>query len=229
MDCLFKYFFPCHHDAIGCERGRRLRCPTYGTAVNMTAITNANPAVATLAAAHGVVVGDFIEITTSGWGRIQGRLFRVSAVATTDVTLEGLNTTSTTAYPALGGTGTVRRITAWTNLSQLQSITISGGDQQYADTTAIDDLIQKQIPTTRNPYVVAMTAFFDPALSWWAAVRAAQAGGIPVGFRVVLPSGNRTVCNGYWTLAEVPNVARDAPVTHAIDVAFSVDATPYAT
>lgn len=202
---------------------------TYGAAVNMTAISNANPAVATLAAAHGVVVGDFIEVITSGWGRIQGRLFRVSAVATNDVTLEGLNTTSTTIYPAAGGTGTVRRITAWTNLSQLQSIAISGGDQQYADITAIDDLIQKQIPTTRNPYTVAMTAFFDPALAWWTAVRNAQAGGAPVGFRIVLPSGNRTVCNGYWTLAEVPNVARDAPVTHAIDVAFSVDATPYAT
>jgi hypothetical protein len=202
---------------------------TYGTAVNMTAITNANPAVATLAASHGVVVGDFIEITTSGWGRIQGRLFRVSVVATNDVTLEGLNTTSTAAYPATAGAGTIRRITAWTNLSQLQSVSISGGDQQYADTTAIDDLIQKQIPTTRNPYTVQMTAFFDPALTWWTAVRAAQAGGIPVGFRIALPSGNRTVCNGYWTLAEVPNVARDQPVTHQIDVAFAVDATPYAT
>jgi hypothetical protein len=202
---------------------------TYGTAVNMTAITNANPAVATLGAGHGVVVGDFVEITTSGWGRIQGRLFRVSVVATNDITLEGLNTTSTTAYPAGLGTGTVRRITAWTNLSQIQSISISGGDQQYADITAIDDLIQKQIPTTRAPFTVSMTAFFDPALGWWTTVRNAQAGGSPVGFRIVLPSGNRTVCNGYWTLAEVPVVARDQPVTHAVDVAFAVDATPYAT
>jgi len=202
---------------------------TYGTAVNMTAITNANPAVATVAAGHGVVVGDFVEITTSGWGRIAGRLFRVSVVATNDITLEGLNTTSTTVYPASGGTGTVRRITAWTNLSQIQSISVSGGDQQYADITAIDDLIQKQIPTTRAPFTVGMTAFFDPALGWWSAVRNAQAGGVPVGIRIVLPSGNRTVCNGFWTLAEVPVIARDAPVTHAIDVAFSVDATPYAT
>jgi hypothetical protein len=202
---------------------------TYGTAVNMTAITNAANAVATLAAGHGVVLGDFVEIATSGWGRIQGRLFRVSNVSTNDVTLEGLNTTSTTVYPAGGGTGTLRRITAWTNLSQIQSISIAGGDQQYADITAIDDLIQKQIPTTRAPFTVSMSAFFDPALAWWSTVRNAQIGGVPVGFRIALPSGNRTVCNGYWTLAEVPVVARDAPVTHAIDVAFSVDATPYAT
>lgn len=201
---------------------------TYAAAVNMTAITNAANAVATLAAGHGTVVGDILEIATSGWGRIQGRLFRVSAVATNDVTLEGLNTTSTTAYPAGLGTGTVRRITAWTNLSQIQSISISGGDQQYADITAIDDLIQKQIPTTRAPFTVSMSAFFDPALAWWATVRSAQAGGAPVGFRIVLPSGNRTFCNGYWTLAEVPVVTRDQPVTHAIDVAFAVDATPYA-
>ena len=68
---------------------------TYGSAVNMTAITNASEAVATLAAAHGVVVGDFLEVT-SGWGRLDKRIVRAKTVATNDVTFEGINTTSTT-------------------------------------------------------------------------------------------------------------------------------------
>ena len=93
---------------------------TYGAAVNMTAISNAAAAVATLAAGHGVVVGDFLEVT-SGWDRLNGRIVRVSAVSTNDVTFEGINTVSTSLYPAGTGTGTIRRITAWTNLSQITS------------------------------------------------------------------------------------------------------------
>ena len=79
---------------------------TYGSASNMTAITNANPAVATLAGGHSVVVNDFIELT-SGWDLANGRIFRVSAVATNDVTLEGFNATDTSKYPAGTGTGTI--------------------------------------------------------------------------------------------------------------------------
>ena len=118
---------------------------TYGAAVNMTAITNANPAVATLAAAHGVVVGEFVEVTTSGWGRIQGRLFRVSAVSTNDVTLEGLNTTSTAAYPALGGTGTVRRITACQEnvLSQLDDMPALDALMKDIGASSIEELSRR--------------------------------------------------------------------------------------
>ena len=50
---------------------------TYGTGFTITAISNANPAVATLSAAHGVVVNDLIEIT-SGWDRLNGRVVRVN-------------------------------------------------------------------------------------------------------------------------------------------------------
>lgn len=71
---------------------------TYGASVNMTAITNATEAVATLAAGHGVVVGDFLEVT-SGWQRLTGRIVRVKTVATNDVTLESINTSSTSLFP----------------------------------------------------------------------------------------------------------------------------------
>jgi hypothetical protein len=66
---------------------------TYGTSSNMTAITNAAEAVATLAAGHGVVVGDFLEVT-SGWDLLNGRIVRAKTVATNDITFETINTTS---------------------------------------------------------------------------------------------------------------------------------------
>ena len=104
---------------------------TYGSAVTMSAITNATEAVATLAAGHGVVVGDILEVT-SGWDLLNGRLVRAKTVATNDVTFESINTTSASSYPAGTGTGSIRRITAWTSVSQVQSVDTGGGEQQFA-------------------------------------------------------------------------------------------------
>ena len=138
---------------------------TYGSAVTMSALSNAAEAVATLAVGHGCVVGDYLEVT-SGWGRLNGRIVRVKTVATNDITFEGINTVSTTVYPAGTGTGTIRRITVWTNLSQIQEIGSSGGDLQYADITAIDDVVAQHMPTIRSPVTMNLKTFDDPTLAW---------------------------------------------------------------
>src|SRR5688572_11152068 len=88
---------------------------TYGSTVAITAASNASACVLT-AASHGASVNDYVEIVSSGWGRMEKRVFRVSVVASNDITLEGFDTSSTTLFPAGQGTGTVRRISAWTNL-----------------------------------------------------------------------------------------------------------------
>lgn len=201
---------------------------TYGSSSNMTAITNAANAVATLGAGHGAVVGDFLEVN-SGWDRLNGRIVRVSAVSTNEVTLEGINTTSTALYPAGTGTGTVRRITAWTSISQITAeLSVSGGDPQFADITTLTDTIQKQIPTTRTPVQVTLPVFYDPTLSWWATVLSASDAATPVGLRMIFSNGSRLVANGYWSLRQVPTV-QDSTLRGEISVSFFSDPTTYAT
>lgn len=201
---------------------------TYGASVNMTAITNATEAVATLAAGHGVVVGDFLEVT-SGWQRLTGRIVRVKTVATNDVTLESINTSSTSLFPAGGGTGTVRRITAWQEITQIKEFESSGGEQQYADITALGDVIERKMPTTRDAITMSMTVMDDPALPWYSTVQSADAGGNPVAARLRFPNASRLVANGYWSLQRVPGVSRNEPLTAKIDVALVAEATRYAT
>ena len=145
---------------------------TYGAAVTMSALTNAAEGVATLAASHGVIVGDYLEVT-SGWGRLDKKVVRVKTVSVNDVTLEGINTTSTTLYPAGSGIGSIRRITAWDNLSQLKDFSVSGGDQNFADVTAIDDVVERKVPTTRGAVSLSMTVMDDPTLAWYATVQTA--------------------------------------------------------
>ena len=86
---------------------------TFRSTATITGISNAAAAVASLGAGHGTVVGDFVEIVSSGWSRLVGRVFRVSNVATNDVTLEGCDTTSTATFPAGQGAGTLRAVLTW--------------------------------------------------------------------------------------------------------------------
>ncbi len=99
---------------------------TFGSTITVTAVTNANPAVCT-ATAHGLSNGDIIEFT-SGWGRANKRVFRVANVAPNTFELEGFDTSSTSFFPAGTGIGTVREVTAWTQLSKVMNPSTNGGD-----------------------------------------------------------------------------------------------------
>lgn len=201
---------------------------TYGASFNITAITNASEAVATLGVGHGTVVGDYLEVT-SGWDRLNGRIVRAKTVATNDVTFELINTTSTTLYPAGTGTGTVRRITAWTNVSQVGvDFSVSGGDQQYADITTIADAIQKQIPTQRTPVSVVLPLFDDPTLAWVAGLRTVSETATATGFRASFPNGSKLVANAYYSLRDVPTVS-DSTLRGEIAVAFAAAPVRYPT
>lgn len=199
---------------------------TYGSSVNMTAISNAAEAVATLGAGHSVVVGDYLEIT-SGWDLLDKRVVRVKTVATNDVTLEGVNTVSTSKFPAGTGVGTIRRITAWSQLSQLKDMSASGGDQQYADITSISDRTTKQVPTVRSAVNMNITVFDDPTLAWYADVTAASDASVPYGLLMAFPNGSKLAANAYWSLQKVPGIAKNEALTSQISMTYAADPIRY--
>lgn len=201
---------------------------TYGTGFTVTAITNANPAVATLSASHGVIVGDFIEVT-SGWDLLNKRVVRVSAVSTNDVTLEGINTTDTSSYPAGSGTGTGREVTAWTSITQIQSIASSGGDLNFADITTITDKTQKQVPTIRSAQQISFTFFDDPALSWYSVAQTASDTNAITAVRIIFPNSSRLLLNGYLSLQKSPAINVNAPLTAQLSMSAVADPVRYST
>lgn len=99
----------------------------FAAAKTNTVVTNASEAVVT-SVAHGYAVGDILEIT-SGWGRLNLRTVRVKTVPTVDTfVLEGIDTSSTTYFPAGTGVGSTRKATAFTQITQVLAISTSGGD-----------------------------------------------------------------------------------------------------
>lgn len=99
---------------------------TIASSKTTTVVTNAAEAVVT-SAAHGYSNGDIVEIN-SGWGRIHRRVFRIKSVTTDTFVLEGQDTTNTTFYPAGQGTGSVRKITAFTQMTSVMNPQSQGGD-----------------------------------------------------------------------------------------------------
>ncbi len=122
---------------------------TYASAIAMTALSNANPAQAT-ATAHGLSNGAILAVT-SGWGKLNDRVVRLTDAATNDFDLEGIDTTSTATYPAGAGTGSVRPITAWTQISQVLDMQSSGGDQGFVTYGFMEDDRDIQIPDRISP------------------------------------------------------------------------------
>lgn len=99
---------------------------SYGSAKTITAVSNASEAVCT-STAHGFTDGDIVEVT-SGWGRMNKRLFRVKSATSSTFALEKMNTTDTNFFPAGTGTGTAREVTAWTQLTKVMNPRSQGGE-----------------------------------------------------------------------------------------------------
>lgn len=198
---------------------------TYGAAKTMSAVSNANPAEATLEASHGVVVGDIIHIT-SGWDLLNNRVVRVSAVDVNDVTLEGVNTTDTDLYPAGSGGGSVREITGWTEITQItRNLSVSGGETTYADTSTLKNRQDQRLPVSRTPVDVKLPVFDDPSLAWYPIVEAADA--IETGGRFVYPNGSRTLFSGFFTVGQVATV-EDSTLRNSVDISFAARPIRYA-
>jgi hypothetical protein len=122
---------------------------TFGSNITVTAVTNANPAVCT-ATAHGLSNGDVIEVT-SGWGRLNKRVFEVANVATNTFELEGMDTSSTSFFPAGTGIGTVREVTAWTQLSKVMNPATQGGDPKTVTTSSSSPMSSTRSTTASPP------------------------------------------------------------------------------
>lgn len=177
----------------------------YASSKVMSAITNANPGVATLAAAHGVVTGDIMEVT-SGWSRLTNKIVKAGTVATNDVPLVGIDTTLTSIYPAAGGAGSVRVISGWTQLAQILSSSSSGGEQQFLEYQFLESDAQKRIPTFKNAAGLTFSVADDITQPGYLLASQANDDRLPRAVRITLPSGSVIYYNAYISINKTPSL-----------------------
>lgn len=116
---------------------------SFGPVKTVTAVSNAAEAAVT--ATHDFVVGDIVEMT-SGWGRLNKRAFRVKSITgTTAFVLEGADTTSTSFFPPGTGTGTVRKVATFTQITTVMNPSSSGGDPKTVTYKFIESDVEYMI------------------------------------------------------------------------------------
>lgn len=164
----------------------------FSSPIATTVVTNATNAVVT-AAAHGYANGDFVEIT-SGWGRLNGRVFRISGVATNTFTLDGADTSSTTFYPTGNGLGTVRKINTFTQIIQQFNPQTQGGEPRQVNYRYTDSDVDYQINDgfTAVSYSLELDADSN-STAGYTALRTLTESQAPTCFRMVLPAGGQVL------------------------------------
>lgn len=122
---------------------------TEGAAKTVTAVTQADPGVAT-SATHGLSaksIGYFS--TVAGMVNLEGQAVRLGTTAANTFELEDIDTTD---YPAFTA-GTFVPITAWSTLAKATSISEGGGDAEKLNVTTLLDNIRQE----RNGLLAAET------------------------------------------------------------------------
>lgn len=181
---------------------------TYGSADTVSAISNANPGVAT-ATAHGLNNGDVV-LMTSGWSNLNERIVRVASSAINTFALEGIDTSSTTLFPTSSGAGTATIISAFTQITQIMGFSTSGGDQQFTNYSFLEQNFETQIPTVTSAQTITIDIADDPSLAGYIALKAAADARAVRALKIAMPDGSVIFYNGYISFNETPSISKGA-------------------
>jgi hypothetical protein len=199
---------------------------SYGSVINVTALSNANPAAAT-AAGHGLANGDVIEVT-SGWSKLNNRPVRVANVTVNTFELEGVDTSSTTAYPAGGGIGSVRKVNTFVQMAQVLDTGTSGGEQQFVQYQFLEADQESNIPTTKSAMTLTLTLADDDTLPGYKEAVKANEDRLMRVVRFALPGGSTIYYNGFVSVNETPSTTQNQVMSVQATIALQGRVTRYA-
>ena len=191
---------------------------TFATAKNMTAVSNANPAVVT-SVAHGYATGDEI-LLTSGWEDLTDTVVRVTVLTADTFSLQGIDTTNTGFYPIGGGVGTAQKVTGWTSIPQILTISGSGGDARFTDVQLLAKRNSLRVPTGFNAISITLSLAHDPSLPAYQTMLGISRNLSKVAFKQLVSGGATTFGYGYLSVSEMPTL--NANQVNAVQAAMTV-------
>jgi len=157
-----------------------------GTAVPVSAVTNAKPGVAS--AGTTPTQGDIVLMNATGMTQIDQRAFRVgTVVAGTSFQLEGEDCTQYGTF----STGSYQKFTFGNSLGGVASLSVSGGDVNWIDVTSISDTVKREQAGLANALTYSLEALWDPSDAGLKALRAAFNVKGALGFGFTFPSGQK--------------------------------------
>lgn len=189
---------------------------TLAAADTITAITKANPGVAS-STAHGMTDGMYAKISAEGMHQVDSRVFRVDNAATNAFDLEGENTTAFDTFTS----GFAEAITFGINMTTATGLTASGGDFDFIDVTTIHDNVRKQVPGLASAASYSFECLWDPSDTALAALKVASDNQAQRAIRFTFAGGQIVVFNGYVGCTLLPTgTAQDKVITQVVVTMF---------
>lgn len=193
------YYFP--------EGSKIYFSSTFAGAKTVSAVTNANPAVAT-STSHGYSDGDEV-LFASGWEDATDSVYKADQLTADTFSLLGLNAADTTWFASGSGTGTTQKISSWVEVPQLLSVTSQGGDARF---TTVDLMAKRNsinVPTGFNPTSINLTLAHDPSNANYQTMQTVARSLTKVAFKLVLSGGATAYGYGYMNVSEMPQLNRN--------------------
>lgn len=178
-------------------------------AKTITAITKASPGVAS-STAHGYSNGDFVFLTVSGMYQLNDKVVRVSSVTTDTFALEGVDTTLFETFSS----GTAEKITFGTSITTATTITSSGGNFEFIDSTTIHSNSKSQLPGLPEATTFSMDHIWDVSDTGLLALKSASDNQSKRAFKFTFGSGGKIMAfAGYVGAALLPGGSAQQLVT----------------
>lgn len=191
---------------------------TFASAKTITAITNANPAVAT-SVAHGFTTGDEI-LVTSGWEDATDSVFKITVLTADTFSVLGLDSSNTGFFPVGTGAGTAQKISGWTAIPQVLTISASGGDARFTDVNLLSKRNGIKIPTGFNATSVTLSLAHDANQAGYITMLGISRNLSKVAFKQVISGGSVTYGYGYMSVSEFPKLNSNS--VNTVDAAMTI-------
>jgi len=194
-----------------------------GAAQTISSITKADPGVVTYTGADPAN-GDIVVLDVSGMTEVHKRAFAVENENAGANTFTIENTTGNHTFVS----GTFEPVTLGVSMTNVQDVSASGGEPEFADITTIHDQIRRRVPTVVSPFSIQFGCVFAPDD---AAMLELGLGGRTLTTRVVritFSDGSYMVGNAYVSAAGVPTGSAQDVVKTNVSMEFQGLPTVYA-
>ncbi len=194
-----------------------------GSIITVTAISKAAEGVVT--ATNALANGEYVVLSVQGMRQVDDRVFRVKAVSGTGFTLEGENTTAFDTFTS----GTCQKITFGTSITTATSLSVSGGDFDFIDTTTIHQAARSQVPGLPSASNFSFDNIWDVSDAGLTAMKSASDAQAKRAFMFTFGTGGQImVFNGYVGASLLPGGSAQQLVTTKTAITMNGTPTYYA-
>lgn len=192
---------------------------TFAAVKAATVFTNANPAVFT-SATHGYTTGDEL-LLVSPWEDVTDSVFRGTTLTADTLSLQGLDSTNTTFFPAGGGVGsTLSKISTWKTIPQVLTVNTNGGDARRATISPLARRTPINVPLGLNPVDIELVIGHDASNAIYQEMLEITRALTKVAFKMVLADGSATYGYGNMVVGSFPSLqsGRENQATVALNL-----------